>query len=255
MAPRYLAGAMGMAALLALTAHSLAQPGAEPPPVQTYPATVDPWRDLPGRLTLRGLVTDTAGKPIAGVAIGTADGPLTRSDREGRFALPGPLAPDTPLAFSHPDHADLRRAAGFFHAGEGRDTRVELVPLALSFALTPAGGRVLRRRHPPVGAGGRRGGGGDGARRAPAPGSRLRGFPGYPAAAPGGGGVCPGGAALRQARHRQCGAGPGEPLRKRAGIAAGPRQRPVCAGRGGRGDPRRRPRGVPGGSLQPPRCG
>jgi len=140
MAPRYLAGAMVMAALLALTAHSLAQPGAEPPPVQTYPATVDPWRDLPGRLTLRGLVTDTAGKPIAGVAIGTADGPLTRSDREGRFALPGPLAPDTPLAFSHPDHADLRRAAGFFHAGEGRDTRVELVPLALSFALTPAGG-------------------------------------------------------------------------------------------------------------------
>src|SRR5690606_11444073 len=41
---------------------------------------------------------------------------------------------------SHPDHADLRRAAGFFHAGEGRDTRVELVPLAARFELTPAGG-------------------------------------------------------------------------------------------------------------------
>ena len=140
MAPRSLTGAMVIAALLAVTAYSQAQPGAEPAPVQTLPATVNPWRDLPGRLSLQGLVTDTAGKPIADVAIGTADGPLTTSDHQGRFVLPAPLAPDTPLAFRHPDHADLRRAAGFFHAGEGRDTRVELVPLALRFELTPAGG-------------------------------------------------------------------------------------------------------------------
>ena len=133
--------AMVIAALLALTAYALAQTGDESAIQEYTPAPTAPWRDVPASLELQGAVTDTNGNPAAGIAIAVDANVLTRSDDKGHFALPEPVAPTTMLTFSHPDFAELRRAAGFFFAGQGRATQVELVALGERFELTPAGGK------------------------------------------------------------------------------------------------------------------
>lgn len=140
MAPRSVICAMVIAALLALTDYSLAQSGNESTPIEYIPDTAAPWQDLPPTFQLRGTITDSNGHPAAGVTIAVAQKTLARSDDKGAFALPEPVAPTTVVTFSHPDFAELRRAAGFFYAGIDQPTRVELFAFSERFELTPAGG-------------------------------------------------------------------------------------------------------------------
>ncbi|KJS05981.1 MAG: hypothetical protein VR73_10835 [Gammaproteobacteria bacterium BRH_c0] len=140
MAPRSVICAMVIAALLALTAYSQAQTGDEPAIEEFNPAPTNPWRDVPPGFELQGVVTDSNGNPAAGITIATGTTVLARSDDKGHFALPEPVAPATLLTFSHPEYAELRRAAGFFYAGPGQATQVELFALSERFDLTRAGG-------------------------------------------------------------------------------------------------------------------
>lgn len=117
-----------------------ALPDIEPPPTEVVAVQSDPWGELPANFRLAGRVVDERGDPASGVAIYVRQSQVATTDRAGRFVLAEPISPSTWVEFRHPQMSSLSRQAGYFYAGENRETVVELFALRHVFKLTPAGG-------------------------------------------------------------------------------------------------------------------